>query len=62
MNKSNKIGLIVIPIAILGGISFALFQFDDILSFQLEDERDEISVEHTNAIASLGLPIIGFSL
>jgi len=46
MKKSRKIGLIVIPIAILGGISFALFQFEDTLSFQPENELDEISMEH----------------
>ena len=38
MKKSNKIGLIVIPIAILVGISFALFQFEDTLSFQPENK------------------------
>ena len=48
MKKSNKIGLIVIPIAILVGISFALFQFEDTLSFQPENELDEISMEHTD--------------
>jgi len=51
MKKSNKIGLIVIPIAILGGISFALFQFEDTFSLQLENERDEISMEPTDTIA-----------
>jgi len=48
MKKSNKIGLIVIPIAILGGISFALFQFEDTFSFLPENELDEISMEHTD--------------
>ncbi len=46
MKKSNKIGLIVIPIAILVGISFALFQFEDTLSFQPENEPDETPMEH----------------
>ena len=48
MKKSNKIGLIVIPIAILVGISFALFQFEDTLSFQPENEPDETPMEHTD--------------
>ncbi len=52
MKKSNKIGLIVIPIAILGGISFALFQSEDTLSFQFENERDEISMEPTDTLSS----------
>jgi len=50
MKKSNKIGLIVIPIAILGGISLALFQFEDTLSLQPENEPDEISMEPTNTL------------
>ncbi len=50
MKKSNKIGLIVIPIAILGGISFALFQFEDTLSLQPKNELDEISIEPTDTL------------
>jgi len=52
MKKSNKVGLIVIPIAILVGISFALFQFEDTLSFQPENELDEILVETTDTLPS----------
>ena len=48
MKKNNKIGLIVIPIVVLGGISFALFQFEDTLSFQPENELDDISLEHSD--------------
>jgi len=51
MKKSNKIGLIVIPIAILGGISLASFLSEDTLSFQPENELDEISMEPTDTIA-----------
>jgi len=50
MKKSNKIGLIVIPIAILGGISFALFQFEDALTLQPKNELDEISIEPTDTL------------
>jgi len=63
MKKSNKIGLIVIPIAILGGVSFALFQFEDTLSFQPENELDENSVEPTNALTQSQIDdILSFNL
>jgi|GEM_PF-5557252 len=63
MKKSNKIGLIVIPIAILGGISFALFQFEDTLSFQPKNELEEIVVENTDTIDPLQIDdILSFDL
>jgi protein-disulfide isomerase len=59
MKKGQKIGLIVIPIVILGAISLTSFQFEDMLSLQPENELDEISIE-SNDILSLNLPVIGF--
>jgi protein-disulfide isomerase len=58
MKTSRKIGLIVIPITILGIIFFISLQPSNTFSFQPENELDEISSE-INDFLSLNLPTIG---
>lgn len=60
MKNSVKISLIVIPIVILGVISLTLFQSENIISFQPENELDNIAIDAVD-ILSLNLPIVGFS-
>jgi len=60
MKTSKKIGLIVIPIVLLGIIFFISLQTTNMLSLQPENEPDEIFTE-TNDFLSLNLPIIGYS-
>ncbi len=58
MKASKKIGLIVMPIAILAAIFFVSLQFQQDISLQPKNELDEKSMD-TSDISSLNLPVVG---
>ena len=61
MKTSRKIGLILIPIIILGIIFFISLQFQNTVPFQSENELDEISIDASSIVSSLNLHVVGFS-
>lgn len=60
MKTSQKIGLIVTPIVILGVIFFISLQSQHTISLQSENELDKISIDAHNITSSLNLPVVGF--
>lgn len=60
MKPSQKIGLIVTPIVILGVIFFISLQSQHTISLQSENELDKISIDARNIASSLNLPVVGF--
>lgn len=60
MKKSRKIGLIVMPVAILGALFLISYLFDHALSFQSENDPDTSSLEtNTDVLSSLNPTIAG---
>lgn len=61
MKTSQKIGLIVMPIAILGIMFFVSLQFQHAVSVESENKSDEIPINNSDIVSSLNLPVVGFS-
>ncbi|KAF6246260.1 protein-disulfide isomerase [Nitrosopumilus sp. b3] len=61
MKKTTKVGLTVIPIAILIAMFLILFPFEYSISFTSESEPDKISIEtNLDILSSTTSPVIGF--
>lgn len=61
MKKRGKIGLVVISLVILTGLFLISSQLQHTISFGLDTQLDEISLQTHDGLLSLDLPLIGSS-